>query len=71
MRFETFVSRRYLSTRHKPLFTSMILFITLLAVATGVFALIFVLSVMNGFEEDVRQRVLGFKAPLVVVSDSG
>ena len=71
MTFEIFIARRYLSSRRKPLFASFILFITLLAVATGVFALIFVLAVMNGFERDFRQRVLGFKAPLVVTSDSG
>lgn len=71
MTFEIFIARRYLSSRRKPLFASFILFITLLAVATGVFALIFVLAVMNGFERDFRQRVLGFKAPLVVTSASG
>jgi lipoprotein-releasing system permease protein len=71
MRFESFIARRYLATRRKPFFNSLILFITLLAVATGVFALIFVLAVMNGFENDFRRRVLGFKAPLVAVSETG
>lgn len=68
---ELFIARRYLSTRRKPLFVSFLLMICLGAVATGVFALIFVLSVMNGFEKDFRQRVLGFKAPVVVMSDTG
>lgn len=68
---EFFIARRYLSTKHKPLFSSFLLFICLLAVTTGVFALIFVLSIMNGFEQDFQKRILGFKAPVVVYSRSG
>ncbi len=71
MIFESFIARRYLSSRGKPLFVSFLLYISIGAVATGVFALIFVLSVMNGFENDFRQRILGFKAPLSVLSQSG
>lgn len=71
MNFEFFIARRYLSSRGKPLFVSFLLYISIGAVATGVFALIFVLSVMNGFENDFRQRILGFKAPLSVLSQSG
>ena len=66
MSVESFISRRYLSTRHKPLFVSFLLFITALAVAAGVFALIFVMSVMNGFEIDLQKKVLGFKAPMTI-----
>ncbi len=70
MRFETYIARRYLSTRRKPLFVSFLLMMTVGAVATGVFALIFVLAVMKGFERDFRGRVLGFKAPLTVMSET-
>jgi lipoprotein-releasing system permease protein len=71
MKFESFIARRYLSSRRKPLFASFLLFISLLGVTAGVFSLIFVLSVMNGFENDFRQRVLNFKAPVVVLSRTG
>ena len=73
MRFEIFMVRRYLKTRHKPFFISFLIFISLLGVATGVFFLIFVQAVMSGFENDFHQKVTGFKAPLVVMSkpDSG
>lgn len=71
MTFTAFIARRYLSTKRKPLFVSFLLFISLSAVAVGVFALIFVLSVMNGFERDFRKKVLGFKAPVVVWSADG
>lgn len=69
--FEIFIARRYLSTRRKPLFVSFLMAICVSAVTVGVFALIFVLSVMNGFERDFRKRVLGFKAPVVVASLTG
>ncbi|HSA59827.1 MAG TPA: FtsX-like permease family protein [bacterium] len=69
--FETFIARRYLSTRHKPPFVSLILSISLLSVGVGVFSLIFVLSVMNGFERDFRSRILNFRAPLTVLSTTG
>lgn len=71
MAFEFTIARRYLSTRRKPPFVSLILTISLLSVATGVFALIFVLSVMNGFEKDFRGRILSFKAPVTVTSGNG
>lgn len=70
MIFESFIARRYFSSHRKNLFVSFILFITLLAVATGTFALIFVLSVMNGFEKDFRTRVIGFKAPIVMMGEN-
>lgn len=69
--FELSIARRYLSTRRKPPFVSLILTISLLSVAIGVFALIFVLSVMNGFEKDFRKRILSFKAPVTVASVDG
>jgi len=71
MSFETFIARRYLSTRKKPVFVSFLLIISLTAVTIGVFALIFVLSVMNGFERDVRKKVLSFSAPVIVWSREG
>jgi lipoprotein-releasing system permease protein len=71
MSFEFLIARRYFSTRRKPPFVSLILVISLLSVAVGVFALIFVLSVMNGFEKDFRGRILNFKAPVMVVSANG
>lgn len=70
MTLEFFIASRYLRSKRKPFFASFLLWISFLAVTSGVFALIFVLSVMNGFELDFRRRVLSFKAPLSVYSDS-
>ncbi len=71
MIIESLIARRYLSTRRKPMFVSFLLFLTVSGIATGVFALVFVTSVMNGFEQDFRQKVLGFKAPVVVWGPPG
>ncbi len=68
MNFEVFMARRYLSTRHKPFFISFLVLISLLGVTTGVFFLIFVQAVMNGFEADFYKKVTGFKAPLVATT---
>ncbi|MBI2981996.1 MAG: ABC transporter permease, partial [Deltaproteobacteria bacterium] len=61
-----FLARRYLSTREKPLFVSILTWISLAGMAISVFALIFVISVMRGFENDFQERVIGFKAPLIL-----
>ncbi len=71
MKFETFISRRFLSSHRKSFFLRFLLFISRFAVATGVFALIFVLAIMNGFENDFRRKVLSFHAPMVVTGEKG
>ena len=58
--YEFFVARRYLKSRSKTGFINLITYISVLGVTIGVAALIIVLSVMNGFEEEVRSRIVGF-----------
>jgi lipoprotein-releasing system permease protein len=58
--YELFIARRYLKSRQKTGFINTITYISILGVAIGVAALIIVLSVMNGFESEVRDRILGF-----------
>ncbi len=58
--FELFIARRYLQARRKTGFINLITYISILGVTIGVAALIIVLSVMNGFEEEVRSRIIGF-----------
>lgn len=70
MIFESFIARRYLSTRNKPLFLWFLTFISLLGMATSVFALIVVSAVMEGFETDFQKRIVGFKSPLAVTGPS-
>ncbi len=60
MRFEYLIGMRYLRARRRERFVSLIAVISLAGVALGTFALTVVLSVMSGFQEDLRQRLLAF-----------
>ncbi len=66
MQFEVFVSLRYLMAKRRQAFISLITLISMAGVAVGVTALIVVLAVMNGFQEDLRDRILGVTAHVVI-----
>jgi len=66
MSYEFFIAKRYLKAKRKTGFISLITYISIVGVAVGVAALIIVLSVMNGFEKEVRSRIIGFDAHLRV-----
>ena len=55
---ELFIGLRYIRAKRKSHFVSFIAFISIAGVALGVFALIVVLSVMNGFGNELRDRTL-------------
>ncbi|MHB8764534.1 MAG: lipoprotein-releasing ABC transporter permease subunit [Deferrisomatales bacterium] len=59
MAYELWVALRYLKARRRELFISLITWISVGGVAVGVMALVVVLSVMTGFEEDLRDKILG------------
>ena len=59
---ELFVGLRYLRAKRKTRFVSFITFISLAGIALGVAALIVILSVMNGFEGELRERLLSMTA---------
>jgi lipoprotein-releasing system permease protein len=71
MRFETFLAIRYLKAKRKQAFISVITAISVIGVMMGVMALIVVLSVMNGFREDLMGKILGVNSHLVVLSYEG
>ncbi len=62
MSYELFVARRYLRSKRQVKFISLITYISIAGVAIGTAALVIVLSVMNGFETEVRTRIIGFDA---------
>jgi lipoprotein-releasing system permease protein len=62
--FELLLALRYL--RPKRTFVSIITLISVLGVALGVAVLIIVISVMSGFDHDLREKILGFNAHLKV-----
>ena len=56
--YEWFISRRYLRAKHRHGFISLISLISVIGITVGVIALIVVLSVMNGFAGELRDRIL-------------
>jgi len=68
MGWELFVGFRYLRSRRRENFVSVITVISTLSVLLGVMVLTIVLSVMTGFEEDLRSRILGLH-PHISLSD--
>ena len=64
--FELLLALRYL--RPKRTFVSIITLISIVGVALGVAVLIIVISVMSGFDHDLRAKILGFNAHLRITS---
>ncbi|MCZ6802733.1 MAG: lipoprotein-releasing ABC transporter permease subunit [Proteobacteria bacterium] len=57
--FETMIGLRYVRARRRNHFISFISMTSMLGLGLGVMALITVLSVMNGFEKELKERILG------------
>ncbi len=71
MPYELFIGLRYLKAKRRSAFISIITLISTAGVALGVMALIIVLAVMTGFEEDLKDKILGTNAHIVVLKSSG
>jgi lipoprotein-releasing system permease protein len=69
--FERMVAMRYLRPRRKEGFVSVIAGFSFLGIALGVATLIIVMSVMNGFREELMSRILGLNGHLTVTSTEG
>src|SRR6185503_10589326 len=59
MRYELMVGLRYTRARRRNRFIGVNSAVSMIGIAVGVWALIVVLSVMNGFQKEVRTRILG------------
>jgi lipoprotein-releasing system permease protein len=64
--FELLVGLRYTHAKRRNHFISFISIVSMAGIALGVMALIVVLSVMNGFQEELRSRILGVAAHLEI-----
>ena len=71
MPYELFISLRYLRAKRKQVFVSIITFISTAGIFVGVAALIIVLAVMNGFEADLRTKILGINSHIVLMEFRG
>jgi lipoprotein-releasing system permease protein len=69
--FEYFIGSRYLRSKQEQRFISLITFLSVAGVTVGVMALIVVIAVMSGFENDLKTRILGVKSHIVLERESG
>jgi lipoprotein-releasing system permease protein len=67
MYYEWLVGLRYLRSRRKPVFINVTTLFSVAGILIGVMALIVVLGVMTGFEEDLRDKILGARAHVTVL----
>jgi len=68
--YEVMLGLRYTRAKRRNGFISFISFSSLIGIALGVTALITVLSIMNGFQEELRDRILGMTAHMTVNEES-
>jgi lipoprotein-releasing system permease protein len=71
MPYESYISLRYLRAKRKQVFVSVITLISITGIFLGVAALIVVLAVMNGFETDLRNKILGINSHAVIMQYTG
>lgn len=69
--FELFIGLRYLRSKGRRGFLSLLTLIAMAGMALGVMALIVVLAVMSGFEEELRSKILGATAHILVMDAGG
>jgi lipoprotein-releasing system permease protein len=71
MRYELMIGLRYTRAKRRNRFISFISLISMAGIALGVMVLIVVLSVMNGFQTEVRTRILGVASHLQISGADG
>jgi lipoprotein-releasing system permease protein len=71
MSLSFFIAWRYLITKRKEKFISLISVISVLGVAIGVMALIVVIAVMTGFDNDLRDKIIGNYAHITIAKYDG
>ncbi|BAZ94190.1 ABC-type transporter, permease component [Thiohalobacter thiocyanaticus] len=69
--YEIFIGLRYTRAKRRNHFISFISLVSILGIALGVTALITVLSVMNGFENELRTRILGMASHATISTAGG
>src|SRR5262249_12444655 len=64
--FEWMLSMRYLRSRRRERFISVIAMISFLSLMIGVAALIIVMAVMNGFRKELLDKILGLNGHMLI-----
>ncbi len=71
MNWELFISLKYLAAKRRERFISLISLISVVGIAVGVAALIVVISVMSGFDSELKDKIISINSHLVIESDYG
>lgn len=66
MRYELRIALKYILSRSRERFISVITLISIIGIATGVATLIVVIGVMSGFDYELRDRIIGTSSHIVV-----
>lgn len=69
--YEVFIGLRYTRARRRHRIISFISLISIVGIALGIAALITILSVMNGFGNEVRSRILSFISHVTITDQTG
>ena len=69
MNFERYIALRYLFATRKKFFGALLTIISVSGIAVGVMALIITLSVMNGFQTDIKDKILSLSPYVTVFSE--
>ena len=70
-RLDWYVARRYLASRRKGTFVSLITLIAVGGVFVGVAALIIVMAVMTGLQQDLQSKIVGMNPHVYIFQQSG
>ena len=71
MDYETTIGLRYLRSKRKEAFISFTTWISVVGIAIGVMAIIVVIAVMTGFQDEIRARILGINPHILVMDLNG
>ncbi len=71
MDYETTIGLRYLRSKRKEAFISFTTWISVVGIAIGVMAIIVVIAVMTGFQDEIRARILGINPHILVMNVNG
>src|SRR4029079_446568 len=66
-----FIGMRYTRAKRRNHFISFISLVSIIGIALGIAVLITVLSVMNGFDKEIKKRVFSMVPPITIGSTSG
>jgi lipoprotein-releasing system permease protein len=65
---ELFIAIKYLNSKNKSFASKLVIYLTAFSIAIGVSTLIISLSVMSGFQRDIRNRIIGSQPHMTITS---